>query len=54
MTEQNSNTGPETTIGEMDISICLKVDCPVITRDEVFSVIYKCHTGIRAEHSGRD
>ena len=46
------NNFRKTTIGEKDILICLKSDCPVVTRDEVFNVIHKCHLII--EHSGRD
>ena len=54
---QNLNTGPKnnfrkTTIEGKDILICLKNYYPVVTRDEVFNVIHKCH--LRTEHSGRD
>ena len=33
----------KTTIGEKEVLICLKTECPVVTRDEVFEVISKCH-----------
>ena len=46
------NNFKKTTLGEKEILICSKTDCPVVTRDEVFSVIQKCH--VRTEHSGRD
>jgi hypothetical protein len=42
----------KTTIGEKEVLICLKTECPVVTRDGVFEVISKCH--VRTEHSGRD
>ena len=34
----------KTTIGEKEVLVCLKTECPVVTRDEVFEVISKCHT----------
>ena len=46
------NNFRKTTIEGKDILICLKIDYPVVTRDEVFNVIHKCH--LRTEHSGRD
>jgi hypothetical protein len=42
----------KTTIEEKEVLICLKTECPVVTRDGVFEVISKCH--VRTEHSGRD
>jgi hypothetical protein len=42
----------KTTIGEKEVLICLKPECPVVTRDEAFEVISKCNA--RTEHSGRD
>jgi hypothetical protein len=33
----------KTTIGEKEVLICLNTECPVVTRDEVFEVISKCH-----------
>jgi hypothetical protein len=40
------NNFRKTTIGVKDILICLKSDCPVVTRDEVFNDIHKCHLNI--------
>jgi hypothetical protein len=46
------NNFRKTTIWETDILIWMKSDCSVVTKDEVFNVIHKCH--LRTEHSGRD
>jgi hypothetical protein len=43
----------KTTIGEKDSQISLKTEClTVVTRDEIFNVIHKCH--LRTKHSCRD
>ena len=42
----------KTTLGEKDSQISLKTECPVVTRDEIFNVIHKCH--LRTEHSCTD
>ena len=43
----------QTTIGEKDSQISLNTEClTVVTRDEIFNVIHKCH--LRTEHSCRD
>jgi hypothetical protein len=39
----------KTTLGEKDSQISLKTECPVVTRDEIFNVIHKCH--LRTEWS---
>ena len=39
-------------VGSKDIVFCVKTKCPLVTKDELFSTIARCHA--RVGHGGRD